>query len=152
MLSVVIAFVVRALLVAIFLPCSALDKVVNFAQALAQARQSAPGWLAPVLIAGGFGIEVVMSAAILIGVADRLAALILAAYCIVTALLWKQFWAVPGFHLKGPGDRALFWDFMKNFALAGGFLLLTFGANASQARRFLAQPLSSSNPYSQGSQ
>jgi putative oxidoreductase len=32
-----------------------------------------------------------MSLAVLTGVADRLAALILAGYCLLTALLWKQF-------------------------------------------------------------
>jgi putative oxidoreductase len=148
MLGVAIAFLVRALLVALFLPFSALDKVLNFQQALTQACQSAPPWLAPVLVGGGFGIEVMMSAAILTGFADRLAALVLAGYCIVTALLWKQFWTVPGFRLKGPaGSRELFWDFLKNIALAGGFLLLTFGTNVSQAERFLKHPLSSSQPY-----
>lgn len=148
MLNAIITFLVRALLVALFLPFSALDKVLNFKQAVAQARQGAPHWLAPGLIAGGFGIEVIMSAAILTGFADRLAALILAGYCIVTALLWKQFWAVPGFGLKGPAkSRDLFWDFLKNLALAGGFLLLTFGTQASQVERFLAHPLSSSQPY-----
>ena len=153
MLTVGITFLVRALLVALFLPFSALDKVLNFEQALAQARQSCPGWLAPILITGGFGIEVLMSTAILTGFADRLAALILASYCIVTALLWKQFWTVPGFRLKGPAaSREIFWDFLKNLALAGGFLLLTFGTNASQAERFLAHPLSSSQPYRNTSQ
>lgn len=148
MLSVAISFLVRALLVMLFLPFSALDKVMNFGEAIAQARQSAPACLAPVLIAGGFAIEVTMSAAILTGFADRLAALALAAYCIVTALLWKRFWTVPDFRLKGPtAGRELFWDFLKNLALAGGFLLLTFGTNASQAKRFLAHPLSSSQPY-----
>lgn len=148
MLTVALTFLVRALLVALFLPFSALDKILNVRQALAQARQGVPSWLAPILIAGGFSIEVAMSMAVLTGFVDRLAALVLALYCVVTALLWKRFWTVPGFRLKGPAaKRDLFWDFLKNLALAGGFLLLTFGSDATQAQRFLANPLSSSHPY-----
>jgi len=152
MLTVGVAFVVRALLVALFLPFSALDKVLNFHQAEAQAAENVPRSLAPTLVGCGLGIEVLMSTAILTGVMDRLAALVLALYCVATALLWKQFWAVPGFRLKGAGDRALFWDFLKNFALAGGFLLLTLGTDAAGVQRFLTDPLASSNPYAQSDQ
>jgi len=148
-LTLVVTFLVRASLVALFLPFSALDKVLNFDQAVAQAAQSAPRRLAPILIGCGLGIEALMSAAILTGYMDRLASLVLALYCIVTALLWKRFWAEPNFRLKGRGgDRDLFWDFLKNFALAGGFLLLTFGTNASGVQRFINHPLQSSDLYS----
>ena len=147
-MTIFVAFVVRCLLVALFLPFSALDKVLNFKQAVGQAAQAVPGrFLAILLIAGGFAIEVVMSLAILTGVADRLAALVLAFYCIVTALLWKQFWNKPGFRRTGEG-RDLFWDFLKNIALAGGFLLLAFGTDASGVRRFASHPFASSHPYS----
>ena len=106
--------------------------------------------MAPILIGCGLGVEVIMSAAILSAIADRLAALILAGYCTVTACLWKRFWTVPGFRLRGPApERELFWQFLKNLALAGGFLLLTFGTNATGVRRFLDHPLSSSHPYGQ---
>jgi len=46
-LSVVIAFAVRCLLVMLFLPFSALDKVLNFKQAVGQAAQAAraASWL-----------------------------------------------------------------------------------------------------------
>jgi putative oxidoreductase len=149
MLTLAVTFLVRASLVALFLPFSALDKVLNFDQAEAQAAQMIPRWLAPILIGCGLGIEVVMSAAILTGYMDRLASMILALYCIVTAVLWKRFWAEPDFRLKGPGgNRDLFWDFLKNFALAGGFLLLTFGTNASGMQDFIDHPLRSSHPYS----
>lgn len=150
MLSVFVAFAVRCLLVALFLPFSALDKILNFNQAVGQAEEASSNrWLSIILIAGGFSIEVVMSIAILTGVGDRLAALILAGYCIVTALLWKQFWAQPNFRLKGANaDRALYWDFLKNLALSGGFLLLALGPSASGMQQFLADPLASSHPYS----
>ncbi|HEY5048479.1 MAG TPA: DoxX family protein [Rhizomicrobium sp.] len=150
MLSIVVIFASRLLLVLLFLPFSALDKVLNFKQSLAQASRAvlAP-WPATLLVLAGFSIEVVMSLAILSGVADRLAAFILAGYCLITAILWKQFWRTPDFRLRGEsGGRELFWDFMKNAALAGGFLMLAFGTGASGVRRFVDHPLRSSHPYS----
>jgi len=75
LLSIFTAFAVRCFLVALFLPFSALDKILNFKQAAGQAAQAIPNRsLAIILTAGGFGIEVVMSLAILTGIADRLAA------------------------------------------------------------------------------
>jgi putative oxidoreductase len=148
--SVVVAFVARALLVMLFLPFSALDKVLNFREAVGQAAEAAPSRaLATGLIFAGFGVEVFMSLAILTGVADRMAALILAGYCIVTALLWKPFWKAPDFRLRGASrGREVFWDFLKNLALAGGFLAIAFGASANGVQQFLAHPLASSHPYS----
>jgi putative oxidoreductase len=149
MLSIVVAFAARCLLVGLFLPFSALDKVLNFDDAVDQAAQAISSrLLSTILILCGLGVEVGMSLCILTGVADRLAAFILAGYCIVTALLWKQFWKAPDFRLKGKSQcRDVFWDFLKNFALAGGFLLLTFGANASGVLRFESDPFASSHPY-----
>jgi putative oxidoreductase len=148
--SIVVAFAARALLVMLFLPFSALDKILNFKQAVGQASEAAPSRsLATVLIFAGFGVEVFMSLAILAGIADRMAAFILAGYCIVTALLWKPFWKTPDFRLLGASrGRDVFWDFLKNIALAGGFLALAFGASASGFQQFLAHPLASSHPYS----
>jgi putative oxidoreductase len=149
MLSILVAFGVRCLLVGLFLPFSALDKILNFRAAIQQSSQVVPDrMLATILIACGFGIEVFMSAAILAGVADRLAALVLAGYCVVTALLWKQFWKAPDFRLRGKSNgREVFWDFLKNLALAGGFLLLAFGTDAAGVQRFMHNPLTSSKPY-----
>ena len=149
-LSVVAAFAARALLVMLFFPFSALDKVLNFKQAVEQALEAAPSRsLATGLIFAGLGVEVLMSIAILAGVADRMAALILALYCVVTALLWKQFWKTPDFRLRGSSrGREVFWDCLKNLALGGGFLALAFGASANGFERFLAHPLASSHPYS----
>lgn len=150
MLSIFVVVIARCLLVLLFLPFSALDKLLNFDQAVGQAHEAVPGrWLAALLIGCGFCTEVLMSIAILTGVADRLAAFILAGYCIVTALLWKQFWKQPDFRLRGASrGRDLFWDFLKNLALAGGFLLLACGTNASGVQEFLHHPLESSHPYS----
>jgi putative oxidoreductase len=90
-----------------------------------------------------------MSAAILLGVADRAAAVVLAGYCVATAVLWKQFWKTEDFKLRGASrGRDTFWDFLKNLALAGGFLMLAFGADARGVQAFLHAPLASSHPYS----
>jgi len=149
LLSVFTAFVARCLLVVLFLPFSAVDKFLNFRQAVGQAEQVAHSkLLATILIFCGLGVEVFMSLAILAGIADRLAAFVLAGYCVVTAFLWKQFWKTADFRLWGVSQgREVLWDFLKNLALAGGFLLLTFGTDAAGVRRFLNHPLASSHPY-----
>lgn len=149
MLSIVAVFAARCLLIMLFLPFSALDKILNYKAAVGQAAQVMPARLiATTLIFAGFVVEVVMSVAILTGVADRLAAFILAGYCLSTALLWKQFWKAPDFRLQGVSrGREIFWDFLKNLALAGGFLLLAFGTNAAGVQRFLDHPLASTQPY-----
>ena len=140
---------VRYLLVMLFFPFSALDKALNFRGAAAQAREVAPGGLAPLLILAGLAVEVLMPLAILSGVADRLAGLVMAGYCMATALLWKRFWAPGDFWRSGDSKgRGLFWDFLKNFSLAGGFLLLVVGAHGGAAA-LLSDPLGSSHPYSE---
>ena len=89
-----------------------------------------------------------MSLGIVSGIADRAAALTLAAYCIATALLWKRFWTSGDFRLRGASrGRDTFWDFLKNLALAGGFLSLTFGGHAEGVDDFLRHPFDSSHPY-----
>lgn len=147
--SFAVTLAVRYLLVALFLPFSALDKILNFQGAVAQCReQVSPRTLAQLCILAGLCVEIAMPLCILSGVADRLAAFIMAGYCGTTALLWKQFWTPGDFWRAGPSRaRDLFWDFLKNFALAGGFLLITFGPNAGAVGDFFAHPLSSTHPY-----
>jgi putative oxidoreductase len=152
MISVLVAFTVRLLLVLIFLPFSALDKVLNHRGAVGQAREVLDSTgTATALIAVGFLVEVIMSLGIITGIADRAAAFVLAGYCGVTAVLWKQFWNPGDFWTPGKSRaRGLFWDFLKNFALAGGLLLITFGTGASTVDAFFSAPLSSSHPYQLG--
>jgi putative oxidoreductase len=141
-----IELAVRCTLVILFLPFSALDKIFNFRGAVGQAGQVVP-WrpFAMLLVLAGLGVEIFMSLAVITGIADRLAALVLAFYCIVTACLWKPFWSE---RCRREGTaRDLFWDFLKNFSLAGGFLLLAFGASAPSVHGFIAHPLQSSHPY-----
>ena len=149
MFGLIASFFIRLALVALFLPFSALDKLLNPHAAVDQAQGGVHSRaLARVLIGAGFFIEVVMSLAVLSGIFDRLAALILAGYCCVTALLWKQFWATDDFRLKGPSKgRDVFWDFLKNIAVAGGFLVLATGGTAWGVDQLIRHPLASSHPY-----
>jgi len=145
--TVLATLAVRILLVLLFFPFSALDKILNFRGAVAQAREIASDGLAIVLILLGVAIEILMPLAVLTGTADRAAGFVLAGYCIVTALLWKQFWKPGDFWAGGDSKgRTLFWDFLKNVSLAGGFLLLVVGAHGSFGA-FLADPFASSQPY-----
>lgn len=148
-LAVLLAFLARLSLVLLFLPFSALDKVLNFEAAVGQAHQAIGSRaLDRALIFAGLFVEVVMSAGVLTGIADRFCAVVLAGYCAVTALLWKPFWTTDDFRLKGTSaGREMFWDFLKNFAVAGGFLALATGPSATGVSRFLAAPLASSHPY-----
>jgi putative oxidoreductase len=148
-LSVGLALAVRIVLVLLFLPFSALDKVLNFRDAIGQASEVAANrTIAIVLILAGLCIEVFMSLGVVTGIADRACAFVLAGYCVVTAILWKQFWKPGDFWTSSTGKgRTLFWDFLKNFALGAGFLLITFGPDGSAAQRFLAAPFASSHPY-----
>jgi putative oxidoreductase len=147
--AVLLAFLARLALVALFLPFSALDKVLNFSAAVGQAGQAvASHTLARSLIYAGLFVEVVMSLGVLTGIADRAAAVVLAGYCAVTAVLWKQFWRQRDFRLRGASQgRDVFWDFLKNFAVAGGFLAVAWGGSASGVIAFLHAPLVSSHPY-----
>jgi len=148
-LSIAATLAIRCLLVVLFFPFSALDKIFNFSGAVDQAKERIPAdSAARLLIVAGLGVEILMPLGIVTGVADRLAAFILAGYCGVTALLWKQFWRPGDFWRAGHSEgRALFWDFLKNFSLAGGFLLITFGTSAATVADFIAHPLASSHPY-----
>jgi putative oxidoreductase len=145
MFAHILVFCTRLLLILLFFPFSALDKVVNFSSALVQARAHAPNRaFASLLIAAGFCVEVFMSLGVLTGIADRACAVVLGVYCLVTAVLWKQFWRGPDFRLFGPSQsREMFWDFLKNFAVAGGFFVLALGQNAATVDDFLAAPFAS---------
>jgi putative oxidoreductase len=149
LLGNIIEALVRLVLVLLFLPFSALDKILDFKGATAQAAQVVRDpRLATALILAGLGVEIFMSLGVVSGLHDRLCAFVLAGYCALTALLWKRFWAPGDFWSDHEGRaRGLFWDFLKNLALAGGFLLITFGTGADSARAFLADPLSSTHPY-----
>ena len=147
--AAIVALIVRCGLVMLFLPFSALDKILNFKGAVTQAQEVfKPRMLATVVLMGGLGIEVVMSLGVVTGFADRLAGLVIAGYCAGTAVLYKRFWAQGDFWASGDGKgRSLFWDFLKNLSLGAGFLLIVIGTDGSGFWPFLADPLASSQPY-----
>ena len=100
----------RLLLAAIFLH-EAWSKLTGYAAALAYVKVfGVPAWLLPIAIAVEAGCAVL----ILIGYRTRLAAFVLAGFCVATAVL---------FHAKF-GDRNQVLHFEKNLAMAGGFLVL----------------------------
>ena len=144
-----VVLVVRFGLVLLFLPFSALDKVLGFNHAVRQAQQmfsSRPAAVALILV--GLGVEIFCSLGIVTGIADRASAFLIAGYCAATAVLFKRFWAQGDFWSDPDGKgRSLFWDFLKNLSLGAGFLLIVVGADGSGLAPFLAHPFSSSHPY-----
>jgi putative oxidoreductase len=147
--AAIVELVVRYGLVMLFLPFSALDKIVGFEGAVKQAQEVfASRQLAALVLTCGMAIEIFMSLGVVTGIADRACALGLAGYCAATAVLFKRFWAQGDFWAAGDSKgRTLFWDFLKNLSLGAGFLLIVVGTNGSGLRPFLAHPLASSHPY-----
>lgn len=147
--TAVATLVIRYGLVMLFLPFSALDKILGFEGAVKQAQKVfKPRALAVVVLMCGLAIEIVMSLGVVTGVADRLAALVIAGYCAATAVLYKRFWAEGDFWAAGDSKgRTLFWDFLKNLSLGAGLLLIVIGTDGSGLRPFLAHPFASSHPY-----
>jgi len=100
----------RILLAAIFLH-EAWSKLTGYELALAyMTAYGVPGLLLPFAIA----VEIGCGLLILVGYQTRIAAFALAGFCIATAVL---------FHIKF-GDRNQLLHFEKDFAIAGGLLVL----------------------------
>jgi putative oxidoreductase len=128
-----VAFIARLCLVLIF-PFSALNKIFDQQAAMAQA---AHGWLplppsvaALLLVLGGM-LEVIGPVCILLGFYRRQAALLFIFYVIATAVLFHNFWS---FRFNGDAWNENFWPFLKNFALAGGFLYIAADAKMQPLR------------------
>lgn len=141
--------IVRRGIVVLFFPASALEKILNFNGAVKQALQVFTSCqVAAALILAGVFVELVMPSGILTGIADRLAAFILAGCCAVTAILFKRFWE-PGDFWKSRESKGLdlFWDFLKNLSFASGFRLITVGLDGRSWQTFVHQPFASSHPY-----
>jgi putative oxidoreductase len=126
-LSILIWYGARLSLVAMF-PFSALDKVLHWRNSLVQTDSAGlPGGRVMLVLA--IVVEAVTPVCIVTGWYDRLGAFILAGFCVVTAFLYHPFWKYRDFW--SPRDdsvaREHFWQFLKNFGLVGGLLLVMFG-------------------------
>ena len=132
----------RICLVAMF-PFSALDKVIHWRNSLAQTDSAGlPGGRVMLVLA--IIVEAVTPVCIVAGWYDRLGAFLLAGFCVVTAFLYHPFWRYRDFW--SPRDdsvaREHFWQFLKNFGLVGGLLLVIFGATLAPPADVLRHLLS----------
>jgi len=136
--------VARICLVAMF-PFSAIDKLWHRKSALAQTEAAGlPG--GPVLLAAAIGVEAITPICIVVGWFDRPAAVLLAGFCVVTAFLYHPFWAYGDFFSPRDDSRARdhFWQFLKNFGLVGGLLLVVFAGGLTAPLQILPPPAWSS--------
>lgn len=117
-----ITLVARVLIASLFIVFG-YEKVTGYAASVGYMEAyGLPGALLPLAIAAELGGGI----AILLGLFSRWAALALAGFCIVTALVFHTAWS-------GDGGQAQFINFMKNLALAGGLLLLFANGPAKYA-------------------
>ena len=147
--AAIVTLVVRYGLVLLFLPFSALDKILGFDHAVEQAQSIfKPRPIAVAMILIALVVEVGCTLGVVTGVADRACALVIAGYCAATAALYKQFWAQGDFWSDPDGKgRTLLWDFLKNLSLGAGFLLILIGTDGTGLAPFLHAPFASSHPY-----
>lgn len=108
-----ITLVARVLIASLFIVFG-FEKISGYASSAGYMEAyGLPGFLLPLAIVAELGGGL----AILFGVFARWAALALAGFCVVTALIFHTGWS-------GEGGQGQFINFMKNMALAGGLLLL----------------------------
>jgi len=111
LIEIVSAPIGRVFIALIFV-MSGLNKMGNYANTAGwMDAMGVPGGLLPVVIV----LEVLGGLAIIIGWQTRIASFLLAGFCLLSALL---------FH-NNLGDQNEMIQFMKNVAMAGGFLFLT---------------------------
>lgn len=125
--------VARLCLVSMF-PPSAVDKVVHWPGSLAQTDSAGlpgPPILGRAMLVAAIIVEFVTPVLIVGRLWDRPAALLLAAFCAVTAILYHPFWRGPD--LFTPRDTSVardhFWQFLKNFCIVGGLLLVALAGS-----------------------
>jgi putative oxidoreductase len=139
-----VPFIARFCLVVMF-PLSGYDKIVHWDAAMAQTR-SAPLPGARWMLIAAILVEIAAPVCIVLAWHDRLAAILLAGFCVVTALLYHPFWKFPDFWSKDATGRSHLWDFLKNFGLIGGLLLVVIGGVPVPALYAASHPLSNA-PY-----
>lgn len=137
--------VARACLVGMF-PFSAVDKVWHWQNSIKQTEQSHLPGARPMLVAAIL-VEGITPFMIVFGWHDRFAAFLLAGFCFVTAFLYHHFWTYDDFF--SPADESVarehFWQFLKNFGLVGGLLLVVFAGALTHPEKVLTDPFESTN-------
>lgn len=127
----------------ILFPFSGLDKIVNWGSARKQAGDIP---FAPAMLVISIVVEFVTPICIVTGWHDRLAAFILAGFCVVTALLFHQFWRYPDFWKFKEGEGLEhFWEFLKNFGLVGGLGFIVLAPRTLPLGEVILHPLASSH-------
>jgi len=145
LLNLIALPVIARLTLVIMFPLSALDKVAHWKEAMQQATSSfLPG--GAILLVLAIIVETGAPVCIVVGWHDRIAAFLLAAFCAVTALLYHPFWKFDHFWSKAGEGRSHFWDFLKNFGLVGGLLLLMMGGTPMPTSVLLSHP-GGATPY-----
>ena len=134
----------RICLVAMF-PFSAIDKIWHWRNSLVQTQSSGlPGGKA--MLVAAILIEAFTPLMIVVDWHDRIGAFVLAGFCVVTAFVYHPFWRGPDFFSSADDSKARehFWQFLKNFGLAGGLGLIIVNGAMTSPREVLAHPFSSS--------
>jgi putative oxidoreductase len=132
----------RICLVVLF-PFSGLDKILNWPSAMKQAGDIP--WPRALL---GLSVVVELGApvSIVTGWHDRIGAFILAGFCVITAVLWHQFWRFPDFWRFREGEGLQhFWEFLKNFGLVGGLGLVMLSPRTLPVADVLHHPFASTH-------
>ena len=130
----------RFFLVTIF-PFSGLDKILNWGSAMKQAGNIP---YKPAMLVASIIVEFVTPVCIVAGWHDRLAAFILAGFCVITAVLFHQFWRFPDFWSFKEGEGLEhFWEFLKNFALVGGLGFVVLAPRTLPLSEVMQHPLAS---------
>ncbi len=112
-----VILVARILLVVLFLT-SGWGKLMNYSGTVAYMAQSgAP--LPPVSAVVATAVELLVSAAILVGGLTRPLAVLMALYTLATALIGHHYWTMTG---AAQAENMV--NFYKNVSIMGGFLLL----------------------------
>ena len=89
-------------------------------------------------------VEFVTPVCIVSGWYDGMAAFVLAGYCVITAILYHNFWAYPRFWSPTSEGYPHLWDFLKNFGLVGGLLLIVLGSDLVAQVEHAAKEISAS--------
>src|ERR1700691_2385733 len=130
----------RIFLVVLF-PFSGLDKILNWSSAIKQAGNIP---FKPAMLVASIIVEFVTPVCIVTGWHDRLAAFILAGFCVITALLFHQFWRVADFLRVEEGEGLQqFWEFLKNFGLVGGLGFIVLAPRTLPVTEVVQHPLAS---------